>query len=42
MSLIRQPFRPPYSFLRTFYPYLEQQVEWRKFIPGWEGTFSFA
>ena len=42
MSLIRQPFRPSYSFLRTFYPYLEHQLEWRKFIPGWEGDFSFA
>src|SRR3990170_5510742 len=35
MGLVRQPFRPAYSFFRTFYPYLEVQVEWRKIIPTW-------
>ncbi|HEU4760057.1 MAG TPA: HNH endonuclease [Dehalococcoidia bacterium] len=34
MVLIRQPFRPSYSFFRTFYPYLQGQDGWRKFIPG--------
>lgn len=37
MYLRRPPYQPPYSFLRSFYPYLEDQEEWRKFIPGWEG-----
>ena len=42
MSLVRQPFRPGYSFYRTFYPYLEEQAEWRKFIPSWESDTGFA
>ncbi len=42
MRLIRDPYRPPYSFFRTFYPYLEEQVEWRKFVPGWEVDEGFA
>jgi 5-methylcytosine-specific restriction endonuclease McrA len=42
MRLERQPFRPGYSFFHTFYPYLKQQEEWRKFIPGWEGDDGFA
>lgn len=42
MGLIRQPFRPSYSFFRIFFPYLEQQEEWRKFVPGWEAHGGFA
>ncbi len=42
MRLIRDPFRPPFSFYRTFYPYLEDQVEWRKFVSGWEADEGFA
>ncbi len=42
MSLIRQPFRPTYSFFRIFFPYLEHQEEWRKFVPGWEAHGGFA
>ncbi len=42
MHLRRQPFRPGYSFLRSFYPYLESQEGWRKFIPGYDGEFGFA
>ena len=42
MGLVRQPFRPSYSFFRTFYPYLEVQIEWRKFIPAWESDGGFA
>ncbi len=34
MALVRQPFRPAYSFFRTFYSYLQGQDGWRKFIPG--------
>ncbi len=40
--LIRQPFQPPYSFYRTFYVHLEQQIEWRKFVPGIEANGGFA
>ncbi len=36
MRLLRAPFRPSYSFLRSFYPYLKEQDNWRKFIPGWD------
>ena len=42
MHLVREPFRPPFSFYRTFYPYLEDQVEWRKFVPDWDGDGGFA
>jgi len=42
MSLVRQPFRPGYSFYRIFYSYLEEQAEWRKFIPSWESDTGFA
>ncbi len=42
MHLVRQPFRPAYSFFRTFFPYLADQEEWRKFIPGWDGDTGFA
>src|SRR3989337_1517106 len=36
------PSRPPFSFYRTFYPYLEVQVEWRKFVPDWDFDGGFA
>jgi 5-methylcytosine-specific restriction endonuclease McrA len=36
MRLIREPYRPSHSYFRTFYPYLEQNQEWRKFIAGWD------
>ena len=42
MHLHRAPFRPGYSFFRSFYPYLESQEGWRKFIPGIEPEFGFA
>jgi 5-methylcytosine-specific restriction endonuclease McrA len=42
LRLLREPFRPPYSFHSTFYVYLEQQVEWRKFVPGCEADGGFA
>ena len=42
MHLSRQPYRPAYSFFHTFYPYLEGQESWRKFIPGGEADFGFA
>jgi 5-methylcytosine-specific restriction endonuclease McrA len=34
MYLKRDPFRPTYSYFRTFYHYLEANEGWRKFIPG--------
>jgi 5-methylcytosine-specific restriction endonuclease McrA len=41
MRLLRRPTRPPNFHYRIFYPYLGQQVEWRKFIPGWESVPLF-
>jgi len=38
---VREPFRPPSSFHRTFYHYLEVQVEWRKFVPDWQPILDF-
>ena len=37
MYLKRDPFRPTYSYFRTFYHYLEANEGWRKFIPGVDG-----
>jgi 5-methylcytosine-specific restriction endonuclease McrA len=34
MNLRREPYRPTYSYFRTFYHYLESNEGWRKFIPG--------
>jgi Restriction endonuclease len=46
MYLKRDPFRPTYSYFRTFYHYLEANEGWRKFIPGVEaieaGMVGFA
>jgi hypothetical protein len=42
MQLIRQPSRPPFNPYRLFYHYLEEQVEWRKFVPGWEPDSGFS
>ena len=42
MRLIRQPTRPSFNPYRPFYHYLEEQVEWRKFIPGWEPDSGFS
>ncbi len=36
MRLLRQPTRPPATAYYLFYDYLEREVEWQKFIPGWE------
>jgi 5-methylcytosine-specific restriction endonuclease McrA len=38
MKLANQPFRPPVSMYHVFYPYLDAQREWRKFIPGWDAA----
>jgi 5-methylcytosine-specific restriction endonuclease McrA len=42
MRLLRDPYRPTYSYFRTFYHYLESNDGWRKFIPALEGDFGFA
>jgi hypothetical protein len=42
MHLIRQPTRPTFNPYRPFYHYLEEQVEWRKFIPGWQPDSGFC
>jgi len=42
MQLSRPPVKPAYSFLRSFYPYLESQASWRKFIPGGDSEFGFS
>jgi 5-methylcytosine-specific restriction endonuclease McrA len=36
MLLKKEPYRPTYSYFRTFYHYLEGNEGWRKFIPGVE------
>jgi 5-methylcytosine-specific restriction endonuclease McrA len=43
MQLLKEPQRPHYSYFRSFYPYLETQEGWRKFIPGAEAeAFGFS
>lgn len=42
MLLHKDPYRPTYSFFRSFYPYLESNEGWRKFIPGIEAEFGFS
>jgi hypothetical protein len=42
MYLHKDPYQPTYSYFRSFYPYLESQEGWRKFIPGSDGDFGFA
>jgi 5-methylcytosine-specific restriction endonuclease McrA len=34
--------RPPATAFYLFYDYLEREVEWRKFIPGWEVPNGYA
>ena len=36
MHMLNEPRRPPASSYYIFYHYLENQSDWRKFIPGWE------
>jgi len=42
MRLHKEPYRPTYSYFRTFYTYLESNGGWRKFIPGSDADFGFA
>ena len=41
MALTREPGAPRVSIYYVFFPYLNQQEGWRKFVPGYE-TASFA
>ncbi|MCC6382720.1 MAG: HNH endonuclease [Dehalococcoidia bacterium] len=38
MSLQQEPARPRVSIYYTFFQYLAQQEEWRKFVPGYEAA----
>jgi 5-methylcytosine-specific restriction endonuclease McrA len=42
MLMRHEPYRPTYSYFRTFFPYLESNETWRKFIPGSEVDMGFA
>lgn len=42
MHLLKEPYRPTYSYYRSFYQYLQSQDTWRKFIPGGEADFGFS
>jgi 5-methylcytosine-specific restriction endonuclease McrA len=42
MRLVRQPAKPRVGIFYAFYHYLDHQVEWRKFIPGWDVADSLA
>jgi 5-methylcytosine-specific restriction endonuclease McrA len=42
MTLVRQPSRPHITSFYLFYHYLEYQIGWRKFIPGWERADGFS
>lgn len=42
MHLLKEPYRPTYSYYRSFYQYLQSQEGWRKFIPGGEAEFGFS
>lgn len=36
MRLLREPEAPRVSLYHAFFPYLGSQLEWRKFVPGYE------
>lgn len=36
MRLLREPTAPRVSLYHAFFPYLGSQLEWRKFVPGYE------
>jgi len=36
MRLVGVPRRPSFNPFRPFYHYLDSQLEWRKFVPGYE------
>ena len=42
MRLVRPPHRPAFNPYRPFYHYLDSQMEWRKFVPGYETDLGFS
>ena len=42
MRLNRAPQRPSFNPYRPFYHYLDSQMEWRKFVPGYEMDLGFS
>jgi len=42
MAMPREPAQPRVSIYYSFFPYLSSQLEWRKFVPGFEATASAA
>ena len=43
MALVREPRQPHVGSYYVFYQYLDAQLEWRKFIPGWdEAAFGIS
>jgi 5-methylcytosine-specific restriction endonuclease McrA len=42
MTLLREPAAPRVSIYHAFYPYLESEEAWRKFIPGWDDAVLAA
>ncbi|MCC7366697.1 MAG: HNH endonuclease [Dehalococcoidia bacterium] len=38
MDMHAQPHMPRVSIYYAFYPYLGTQLEWRKFVPGYDGA----
>ena len=37
MELLHQPGEPRVSVYHAFFPYLGEQTEWQKFVPGYDG-----
>lgn len=42
MAMNLQPCIPRVSIYHAFFPYLGNQAEWRKFVPGWEASVAVA
>jgi hypothetical protein len=36
MRLLQDPIAPRVSLYHAFFPYLGSQLEWRKFVPGYD------
>ena len=42
MTLLSQPGAPRVSIYYSFFPYLNEEEGWRKFVPGYEGAGAAA
>ena len=42
MRLMHEPVAPRVSLYYAFWPYLEREEAWRKFVPGWDTDGGFA